>query len=128
MNSLSWLMYTADVVAGIGGALALIVILGIGAVALRVIWSMVTYSNYEDDQSLTAGKSTVVKALTVVLIALLIDVLVPSKETVYLIAASEVGEQVVTSEEGKRVLGKIETWLDNKLGETPTQQEVPPSE
>jgi hypothetical protein len=54
-------------------------------------------------------------ACAVAILALL-SVMIPSRQTVYLIAASEAGEVAVTSETGQRLLAKIEAALDAQIG------------
>lgn len=126
MNSLSWLLYAADVAAGISGSLTVIVLVALFAAAFRVAMGICVYNNTEDYGDIQAAKPTVLKLFAVVLAVITVGSFVPSKETMYLIAASEIGEQVVNSDDAKRVMGKVETWLDNKLSESARPQQAAP--
>lgn len=102
MNTLSWLIYFADIVSNLQGLLTTIaVIMGtacviaIGPIEIPIkrvrLW-------------------IVVAALVSVIAALL-----PSKNTVYAIAASELGEQVLVSNTGKKAVAALEAWLDAQV-------------
>jgi len=43
--------------------------------------------------------------------------IIPSKDTIYLVAGSEAGEAVVTSQEGKEILNDIKEVIRYQLGE-----------
>jgi hypothetical protein len=48
---------------------------------------------------------------------LLFSTLIPSKETIYLIAGSQAGEAVVTSESGQEILNDIHEVIKHQLGQ-----------
>lgn len=102
MNSLSWLIYFADIVSNLQGVLA--------AVSVVLVVAMLPA---------TEGFSKTFKGLKLyVTIAILlgaIATILPSKNTVYAIAASELGEQVLVSNTGKKAVAALEAWLDAQV-------------
>jgi hypothetical protein len=44
-----------------------------------------------------------------------VSVLIPSKDTMYAIAASELGEEVVKSAIGQKSIKALEQWIDSQL-------------
>jgi hypothetical protein len=116
MNTLSVLLYVADLISKVE-------VLMWWSVAISVVILLVTvfhaseapkcYSHTPVDQweealatHLTNKKSLVGytrKLITVTIILISSVILIPSKETMYLIAASEVGEDVVKSEEVREI-------------------------
>ena len=132
MKTLSWLLYAADVVPGIGRALGL---LGLLAGMGWVIWSIVQafwISENDDDYTrdrhperyaraqaaLAASGYTAPPRFLIVPAALLVlSTLVPSRETILLIAGSEAGEAVVMSEAGRETLTLVQDALKAQLRE-----------
>ena len=55
--------------------------------------------------------------ITIFTCSLLIFVFVPSSQTIYLIAASEVSEEVVQSERGEKVLKLLDQKLEEMIQE-----------
>lgn len=109
MNNLSWFLYFAEVIPSLGHAamLIFIIVLLVGGVILFV-WTMEWYT---DD----APKPWFGVYLTTLVVCLLVSVLTPSEETIYLIAGSEAGEAVVTSPEGQEILNDIHTIIKQQL-------------
>ena len=114
MNSLSWMIYGADVVGSVNNALAAITVLsGLTTVASGFAW-LVSDDFKNEDKALGAsnlGK----KAIAVFAIALIASVPFPSATTIYAIAASEGGERALSSETGAKALKALNAWLDRQL-------------
>lgn len=106
MNNLSWMLYLADVLpsfAGALGAVCVITIIGyciarIVCIADRFEWRFAGYW-----------------LPTAALATALVTALVPSREAIYLIAASEAGEQALESPEMQKARKVINNWLDKQL-------------
>lgn len=116
MNSLSWFLYFADVVGNLRPAFGVCsVFTGLATVILSVIL-IATSDGYNEQVHLTTKKVIKIVAPFFVVI-LLVATLIPSRETVYMIAGSEAGEFVVTSPEGKEILGDIKEVIKHQLKE-----------
>jgi hypothetical protein len=120
MNSLSWLVYAADVVPRIGVALIILAVgtAGLAGILVAVGGSMREYRDYGDPRHV-AGRALQRKALTRVLpfVAplLLFAVVIPGKSTILMIAASEVGETVVKTPEAQEIFSDLKTILKQQL-------------
>lgn len=112
MNNLSWFLYLADVLpsfaSGVGTASALTLFFGI---PLWMLW----YFSTIDDKPQYKPNGKLIYVFLVSLVVLALSSLIPSKETIYLIAGSEAGEAVVTSEEGKEILNDIHQVIRHQL-------------
>lgn len=116
MNQLSWLLYAADVAQGLGGlALFLAIVSGIVSgfcVPLRI-------AAEADDTvppQVRDGLTYAVKwAFGIFIAASLVAVLTPEKDTLYAIAASEVGEQIVASPTANKAVQALNHWLDEQI-------------
>lgn len=108
MNDLSWFLYFAGVSQGVGVVstiLGVITILGGGFV-------FVSYAIGGDfDEVKQYFGRTVGFAVAMLFIA----VIVPSKTTVYAIAASEAGESALQSKTGGKAMKALDAWLDRQI-------------
>lgn len=111
MNSLSWLIYLASVLPNVAGVCVFLSIFGIGA---YVAW-LIVVSCHNDSLSETKWEYPSLKNLFWFLPLILLATLLPDKETIYLIAASEASEAVVTSEYGKELLVDIQEVIEGQL-------------
>lgn len=116
MNSLSWLLYFADVGVSIA---AFTIFVGIISVTIGVVISIISYIpwtrySYHSDSYWTQlenlqnnlkklGPKTVLISFVFIFIA----ILVPSRQTIYMIAASEMGEKAYNSPEGQEVINNL---------------------
>ena len=115
MNSLSWLLYAADVadtIRIIGGiAIPLGVLGGVAAMPLSFLAGD-TYSWHDEDEkrAIKARPAVVRGVAAKVLIACaalaVIVTFTPSRNTIMLIAASEVGETVLASPQARQIGGE----------------------
>ncbi len=132
MNSLSWLIYAGDL---LEKAATFIAVIGIGSIVgagVMMAWCFMSadfrkidlrYPLGEDTKVISediAGKYRLAKVAGIagVCIALLagsISVVIPSKSTVYMIAASEMGEKVVTTPEAKEMLGDLREVIAKQI-------------
>jgi hypothetical protein len=116
MNTLSILLYSADVVFTLNKLLWIIlgVVFVITLFGTRYYFDQVNSREDTDDELKSIKKGGLI-SFKVILVSVFLLVFIPSKNTIYLIAASEVGEEVVESPVTQRLAIKIEKYLDNVL-------------
>lgn len=114
MNSLSWLIYFADIVPNFAG---FCIFLAIAFGILTALYVMVkAFANSGDDDAEAFVKIPLVYfSPAIFFVAAFVSILLPSREAIYLIAGSEAGEMVVTSEAGKEILGDIQAVIKGQL-------------
>ena len=127
MNELSWLIYAADVSSGlsfVAGVFAFI-----GAIAVFVVTIYASFG--KDDYYVKVGdehwlrfhdiqKKALTKWSRIPIAATLVAALLPSSNTVYAIAASEMGEEVVKSETAGKAMKALDAWLDRQIAPATT--------
>jgi hypothetical protein len=114
MNSLSWLLYFAEVSSNISFTLAFITILGAIATLIVTLFVSIPDKHSMTDTWIVQGPK-IQKALLIATIVSLVGLLFPSQDTVYLIIASESAEMIVTSDSGQKMLGDIQSIVSLKL-------------
>ena len=113
MNSLSWFLYAADVLGNLQPVLGIVGGLGFSCAALACVmaWSL---EDWEPGPVL-ARRFLLLGTLPCLVIACLI----PSKNTMYAMAASEVGERVVMSEQVKGITADatkaLQQWIKKQI-------------
>ena len=125
MNSLSWLIYMAQILTSLGylfitlGTLALLATIG-GAVC------MIVFTTFEHDKEAFAktnrrGRVIVSIFAPMTVIFILVGNLLPDKDTLYAIAASQLGEQIVSSGDAKALANDAYTalrvWLKKQIAD-----------
>lgn len=112
MNSLTLFLYLADIIGNLQVLFAWIG--GLALVGFAVPIARVFLTNIDRSYDLlTYKKGLAFTTALIAIVAFTFCSLVPSKQTMYLMAGSEVGEMVVTSEEGKAVLSDIREAIRN---------------
>ena len=115
MNNLSWMIYLAGVADQASGVFeALSVFFGIfGLIGLCFFAAFISI---EFQRFWTAA---VIVSFALILEGVFVtgSILIPSSSTIYMIAASEAGETVVTSPDGKEMLGDLKEIIRRKLKE-----------
>ncbi|MEN5106670.1 hypothetical protein [Brucella anthropi] len=125
MNTLSWLLYLSEVVGRIGNVTAAIAVFGgIAGLFLFVIGRIIPWTDWSWDNEETkknkldarekagnVGRSLIFIAA----ISLAITAVTPSKQTIYLIAASEAGEVVVKSDEAKEIMSGLRDIIKDQI-------------
>lgn len=120
MNSLSWFLYIADVVSGLGVGMC-----AFGTISL-LLGGLFTIPGYlcpwdgehrfEHIKEQKKPYTWLAPRLVIVGITLiLISAFIPSKQTMYQIAASEMGEIIVTSDEAKEVFSELKVTVMDQL-------------
>lgn len=123
MNTLSWLLYMA----GVAGVATLLAGLVLTIAIILIIWSVLisdspyewmsdTQEEKEFKRTMPARKISVRKyAIKFFVVAGLVLLIIPSKSTVVMIAASELSEKAVETQTGQKALKSIEKFLDDYL-------------
>lgn len=118
MNTLSWLLYAADVSDNLDGLLwylALITTLGL------VIWIFAMFvmrdrdSNPTPENWKTWRKIGGLLLIPSFLISWVGGAIVPAKETVYAIATSELGESALNTPTAGKAFKALDAWLDKQI-------------
>lgn len=115
MNNLSLLLYAADVFSSLGVFLFAIGFLGTIAGAILFLMSLDEDPGFD---VVRPYRHTIFYTLTLMGVACLF----PSKDTMYAIAASEMGEEVLKSGVGTRATKALEAWLDRQIEEQTEEQ------
>ena len=126
MNNLSYILYFAEALPMVASNIQLVLILAVFAYLAYATIFMILKADGTDSYARIYDKEKYKKwsdsypvfswwAAAVVIFLFLLTSLVPSKETIYLIAASEVGEVAVKSDVGKELLQDLSEILDHQL-------------
>lgn len=107
MNSLSWFLYFADVLPAVSRLLGFISVLG--SLVFSIILALCFEGGFKYPLKLTKW------VYPIAAVMLIVSVLIPEKNTLYAIAASEMGEKVVESRLGQKAQQALEAWIDNQL-------------
>lgn len=130
MNSLSILIYLVDVIESIGNALMPLTIFSISfailsgiAYVISVLNSLGTNSYYASERATAEQfKPYALKgfkwAISLLVIFGLVNVAIPSKQTMILIAASEVSEFLITSEAGQKAINSTVNGAQSAINST----------
>jgi len=112
MNSLSWAIYAADLCqsAGVCGTLVFMGAGGAGLIA-AIGAAIDDPSGFNTRRGWGAGKRFFITAI----LAAIITVPIPSKETVYAIIASEYGEQLLHTQTASKAKKALDAWLDKQV-------------
>lgn len=116
MNTLSWLLYSIDVISSASAVLTFFVVILFSVLGFYFLMNIgMAVDNYlgEDGNHKFPYKHLLFFVIPIFLTVVLI--LLPSKETMYAIAASEVGEEALKSEIGQKAQQAISNWIDSQL-------------
>ena len=127
MNDLSILIYAADVLPKIAtslGALSFFTAIGIMAATVgKIAYKAENADSYTQrvkpetyEAAVKIKPFSLVKWLWVPVVLMLFAAMIPSKQTIYLIAGSEVGEMAINTPEAREVMGDIKTILSDMAG------------
>lgn len=124
MNQLSWLLYWGNVSGNIGplfGILSFVIIL----VSILVwILSIFVGEPYPNESELELRKSLKKYRVPLVVIGFVLAITAafcPSSDTVYAIAASQVGESMLKTPTALKAEKAIDAWLDRQINTKPAQ-------
>ena len=111
MNNLSWFLYAADFLQSVSILLTFICILSVISMCVFTGMSLSARSNEEE------FPYKLNYLWIPILMLALITAAIPSKNTMYAIAASEMGEKAYSSKLGQKSMAAIEKWIDSQLTE-----------
>jgi hypothetical protein len=128
MNELSWMLYLADVANSAGATFAaaglLMFVWAIAVTICRIAYTLKPIyargTSYEEEWQRAAdfwhSKTGSLTGLFLgAFLLLAVNVVIPSKETIYAIAASEMGEAVLDSGTASKAHKALDKWLDKQL-------------
>ena len=117
--SIIWMLYLINVAENLSLALATAWVSGSFVLIISTI-SLVIVS--DDEDATKTVKHILRTAVTVLCIALAINVFIPSKQTMYAMVAAEVGERIADRPEVKGLtddaLKAVRAWINKQLTET----------
>lgn len=124
MNSLSWLIYAADTITRIGPLMfvAGILFCAVG-LATMIPGKFVLWERYGSGDDAWAEQMAVrsmlgrtgVRLCVIGPLLIVLSMFVPSSRTLYLIAASEAGEAVVTNPDTIEMMGDLKAIIKKRL-------------
>lgn len=120
MNNLSWLIYLADLTGSISTLLGFIgVVLIAISVVLIIYGASMKDHMHQENTEWKRGHEIQVKALKklvpLAFFSFFLSTVLPSSNTVYAIAASETGEEVLDSETGGLAVEALNSWLHEQI-------------
>lgn len=117
MNSLSWLIYTISVLDKLGSISVIVMFMaGVATVITLAAW-VITWGEYYGNEPFPTQHFTRWLKISVPLLvtAAVLHIAIPNDKNMMLIAASEVGQRVITSDQAKTVMDKTATVLDPSI-------------
>jgi predicted permease len=112
MNSVSWFIYIAQVSNSVGNMMVTLGVVGLIAIAIYV-WAASIASSIDAGKLLPQFPRARWFALAIGF--LLVGNLMPERNTMYAIAASQVGEQVVKSEIASDATKALHSWIKKQI-------------
>jgi hypothetical protein len=114
MNQLSWLLYWADVLPHFAIAVGIVcTLLAIFSALMTVLFFTAGFGSWTHDKEYTARFRYFPVVFVLAVLLAFTSNLIPSKNTFYLIAASEAGEQALKTPEVSKVRAVINKWLED---------------
>lgn len=109
MNNLSWLLLIGDIVQNISITISLLSFFGLfGFLGLGFVRCLI-------GDSFEAGWPIAKIGLWIFIPMIIVTTLIPSKQTIYMIAASEMGETVINSPETKKMFDLLKSKVEEQL-------------
>lgn len=116
MNQLSWLIYLADVAGNLDNFFFTIMILSLIATGIWVVVGSIAADDNEDADFWRVwrkvGWAVIAPSF---FFGTILGSVVPSKDTVYAIAASEMGERALQTPTADRAFRALNSWLDRQI-------------
>lgn len=115
MNNLSWLLYIANVCGNIDFEISIVFAMSIVAGIISVIWFFGLTANNASQEEWTPWRKFSKWVVSCFVISSLVGAVIPSKDTVYAIAASETAGTVLNSTTGNKAVEALNAWLDRQI-------------
>lgn len=109
MNNLSWLLLLADLTQNIS------ITIGIVAGLLLVGGAGAAFGHFLVDEDTERAGPIIKTFLWITIPLFIVNAFIPSKTTIYMIAASEMGETVINSPETKKMFDLLKTKIEEQL-------------
>ena len=123
MNHLSWLLYWADTLPSLGTRIGFISVLaGIPVIIIACFHFGLKIS---EDKDYDNGLSFAPRWLAGCVATFLLTSFIPSQNTLYLIAASQAGEQVTQTPEFSKIRQIVNKYLDTEIAGNSSEKETP---
>ena len=114
MNNLSWLLYAAEVSGNLQEMFQAFVVLSVIGVAFWVFTSLMWKTDTPNENFAPFWRKIGYFFVSAALVSAVLSAVVPSKDTVYAIAASEMGEQAIQTPLAKKAFNALSAWLDRQ--------------
>lgn len=121
MNDLSWFMYWAAVVGNVSGYITALFIFSCIFFPVAAL-AIASASSYADDEDTERRWKAFKRYLFPALVFFSLCNFIPSEKTLYMIAASEVGEEVLKTEEANKLRIILNDKLDEMLHDGDNQE------
>lgn len=126
MNQLSWLLYWANVCGNVGPLFVISAVILISVIGIRWITVLVDSGGYyrSGDDNAASRKSAKRFSFWLtpfIFILLLLSAFVPSADTMYAIAASQAGEQLLKTPTATIAEQALNAWLQRQIMPPPKE-------
>ncbi len=109
MNELSWFLYLADVVAALKVMATVVAVIS----AMCIFgWLLFNWIQVMHEDEIVSPK---LAHYSIPVVIGLIAILTPSQTTIYAIAASEMGEELLKSSTTTKAQKALDAWLDRQI-------------
>lgn len=115
MNNLSWFLYFGDVFGNVSLVFGLAAGLTFSYVAFWFIATAMHNDSHERRYDKVFKQYPSFWYFTPVFVFAIMSAIFPSKETIYMIAASETAEMVITSEDGQEMINDVKNVIKLQL-------------
>jgi hypothetical protein len=128
MNGLSWLLYIGGVAGSLGSFFSFLAVIFFFLGAVTLIMSLINPGKSSDElsaETIAWAKKARYFFLGLLIVFGSLASIMPSKETVYAVAASEMGEKVIKDPHVMQTTGKafkaLDSWLDKQVADGQTE-------
>lgn len=128
MNTLSWIIYTIEVVGNFKTLLLIFGLVGLASAAINIVAALISYADRdmyyrsgEDDKARNKffySLKWFFSILSLGIFLLVVNAVLPSQRTMILIAGSEIGERVITHDKVQSVFDPsvelLQKWIEKE--------------
>lgn len=123
MNSLSWMIYLADVADSVSNTLAIVTVASVIGCVSSIIGFAASHDRVWAEEPKKSLRNAALWFGGMVIVARLLAAPIPTSATIYAIAASEMGEQVIKTPTGGKAIKALDAWLDRQIAGKPEPKE-----
>lgn len=126
MNSLSWMIYIADVTDNLDWVFSTLFLVSIIAGIVCIAFGIGMKDEHSDPSpdDWKMWRRAVTWTVIAFFGATIIGSVIPSKETIYAIAASEMGERALQTPTAGKAFKALDAWLDRQIAGEPAETEA----